>query len=141
MGGRHISRRRFFSCPTNHGFSFPPPAYAGIHPTLYLFGFRAHALNSHSPPSLPGCDPGPFWGFFLTVQTFEAGGAFQGRLRGFLGLRPPGASGSSGQLPQASRPLGASGGLRGLGQVWVGFGSGWHPERRPQAPQGQGRQV
>ena len=30
------------------GFSFPPPAYAGIHPTLYLFGFRADALNSHS---------------------------------------------------------------------------------------------
>ena len=32
------------------GFSFPPPAYAGIHPTLDLFGFRADALNSHSPP-------------------------------------------------------------------------------------------
>ena len=39
------------------GFSFPPPAYAGIHPTLYLFGFRADALNSHSPPYLPGFDP------------------------------------------------------------------------------------
>ena len=32
--------------------------YAGIHPTLYLFGFRANALNSHSPPYLPGFDPG-----------------------------------------------------------------------------------
>ena len=40
------------------GFSFPPPAYAGIHPTLYLFGFRANALNSSSPPYLPGFGPG-----------------------------------------------------------------------------------
>ena len=40
------------------GFSFPPPAYAGIHPTLHLFGFQANALNSHSPPYLPGFDPG-----------------------------------------------------------------------------------
>ena len=31
------------------GFPFPAPAYAGIHPTLYIFGFRANALNSHSP--------------------------------------------------------------------------------------------
>ena len=113
------------------GFSFPPPAYAGIHPTLYLFGFRANALNSHSLPSLPGFDTGssqvmlsgPFWGFFLT--------AF-----GPPGLRKPptlpvfrGASGG---------PLGASGSVRGSpegsggpagacafeGQD-VGFGSGF----------------
>ena len=30
------------------GLFFPPPAYAGIRPTLFLFGFRADALNSHS---------------------------------------------------------------------------------------------
>ena len=42
------------------GFSFPPPAYAGIHPTLYLFGFRANALNSHLSSYLPGFDPGSF---------------------------------------------------------------------------------
>ena len=40
------------------GFSFPPPAYAGIHPTLHLFGFRANALNSHFSSYLPGFDPG-----------------------------------------------------------------------------------
>ena len=38
------------------GFSFPPPAYAGIHPTLYLFGFRA-ALQATSR-ELQG-PPGP----------------------------------------------------------------------------------
>ena len=41
------------------GFSLPPPTYAGIHPTLYLFGFRASALNSRSPPYLPALIRGP----------------------------------------------------------------------------------
>ena len=44
-GGRHIVRRRISRAQQTKnwcvGFSFPPPAYAGIHPTLYLFGFRA----------------------------------------------------------------------------------------------------
>ena len=56
MGGR-ISRAQ----QTKNwcfGFSFPAPAYAGIRPTLHLFGFRANDLNSHSPPYLPGFDPG-----------------------------------------------------------------------------------
>ena len=56
------------------GFSFPPPAYAGIHPTLYLFGFRANALNSHSSPYLPGFDPGS--GF----ERFEGLRAIRGPL-------------------------------------------------------------
>ena len=30
-------------------FYFSPPAYAGIHPTFILLGFRANALNSHFP--------------------------------------------------------------------------------------------
>ena len=51
-GGRHILRRRISRAQKTKnwcvGFSRPPPAYTGIHPTLYLFGFRANALNSHS---------------------------------------------------------------------------------------------
>ena len=93
------------------GFSFPPPAYAGIHPTLYLFGFRADALNSHSPPSLPGFD-----------QGLASAGAFWT----FLGLFPDWGSGASGGL---RGPPGSSGGLWGppppvrmLGLV-VGFAS------------------
>ena len=95
------------------GFSFPPPAYAGIHPTLYLFGFRASALNSHSPPSLPGFDPGSglrcfpeLFGLFLTAFG----------LRGPPG-GPPGA-GASGAL-EAPGLLGATV-VRMLGLV-VGF--------------------
>ena len=99
------------------GFSSPPPAYAGIHPTLYLFGFRANALNSHSPPSLPGfpglvsADAFPDY-----LETFGASGGLQGASGGlwgslgprlfFFGLRglrePPGP-------PGASRHLRASG--------------------------------
>ena len=60
--GRHIMRRRISRAQQTKnwyvGFSFPPPAYAGIHPTLYLFEFRANALNSHSPPYVSGFDPG-----------------------------------------------------------------------------------
>ena len=92
------------------GFSFPPPAYAGIHPTLYLFGFRANALNSHSPPSLPDflglVSADALWdlfGAFSYLETFGASGGLRGPLdplgasgRSFLGCRglpgPPGAS-------------------------------------------------
>ena len=84
------------------GFSFPPPAYAGIHPTLYLFGFRADALNSHSPPYLPGFDPRS------CLERFDTLSGSCGKVVGFScrGLRssetvrgppgPPGLSGASG---------------------------------------------
>ena len=123
------------------GFSFPPPAYAGIHPTLYLFGFRADALNSHSPPYLPGFDPRS------CLERFDTFSGSSGKVVGFScrGLRssetvrgPPGPLGGfrgplvpsfwrctsgfwgafevSGGLPRASPgasgvPPGASGGL------------------------------
>ena len=86
------------------GFSFPPPAYAGIHPTLYLFGFRADALNSHSPPYLPGFDPRS------CLERFDTLSGSSGKVVGFScrGLRssetvrgppgPPGLSGASGAL-------------------------------------------
>ena len=65
------------------GFSFPPPAYAGIHPTLYLFGFRADALNSHSPPYLPGFDPRS------CLERFDTFSGSSGKVVGFScrGLR------------------------------------------------------
>ena len=49
--GRHVLRRHI-SRPQQTkswcvGSSFPPPAYAGIRPTLFLFGFRADALNAN----------------------------------------------------------------------------------------------
>ena len=119
------------------GFSFPPPAYAGIHPTLYLFGFRADALNSHSPPYLPGFDPRS------CLERFDTLSGSSGKVVGFScrGLRssetvrgPPGPPGgfrgplvpsfrgpwgASGVPPGASggprRPVGASGGLRSEG--------------------------
>ena len=78
------------------GFSFPPPAYAGIHPTLYLFGFRADALNSHSPPYLPGFDPRS------CLERFDTFSGSSGKVVGFScrGLRssetvrgPPGPLG------------------------------------------------
>ena len=78
------------------GFSFPPPAYAGIHPTLYLFGFRADALNSHSPPYLPGFDPRS------CLERFDTFSGSSGKVVGFscCGLRssetvrgPPGPFG------------------------------------------------
>ena len=53
MGGRHILRQHISRAQQTKnccvGLVFPPPAYAGIHPTLFLFGFRADALNSHFP--------------------------------------------------------------------------------------------
>ena len=78
------------------GFSFPPPAYVGIHPTLYLFGFRADALNSHSPPYLPGFDPRS------CLERFDTFSGSSGKVVGFScrGLRssetvrgPPGPLG------------------------------------------------
>ena len=114
------------------GFSFPPPAYAGIHPTLYLFGFRADALNSHSPPYLPGFDPrsclerfdtfsgssGKVVGFSCRgLRSSEAVRGPPGPLGGFRGLWCPRfAFEASGGLPRASPgasgvPPGASGGL------------------------------
>ena len=127
------------------GFSFPPPAYAGIHPTLYLFGFRADALNSHSPPYLPGFDPrsclerfdtfsgssGKVVGFscrgLRSSETVRGPpgplGGFRGPLVGAPIWRPP--AGLSGRLRGASGrlrgPRGASGGPRGglRGFFWV----------------------
>ena len=123
------------------GFSFPPPAYAGIHPTLYLFGFRADALNSHSPPYLPGFDPrsclerfdtfsgssGKVVGFSCRgLRSSETVRGPPGPLGGFRGPLVPsfsrctsgfwGAFEASGGLPRASPgasgvPPGASGGL------------------------------
>ena len=78
------------------GFSFPPPADAGIHPTLYLVGFRADALNSHSPPYLPGFDPRSCF------ERFDTFSKSSGKVVGFScrGLRssetvrgPPGPPG------------------------------------------------
>ena len=141
------------------GFSLPPPAYAGIHPTLYLFGFRADALNSHSPPYLPGFDPRS------CLERFDTLSGSSGKVVGSSEFW--GASETCGGLPRASGeppgacgvPPGASGGPRGdfgglepffwvwtLGLV-VGFAfqaTSWRrlasgpPERRPENPRGQG---
>ena len=50
-GRRHIWRQNISRARQTKnwcaGSFFPPPACAGIHPTLFLFGFRADALNSH----------------------------------------------------------------------------------------------
>ena len=117
------------------GFSFPPPAYAGIHPTLYLFGFRADALNSHSlaliqglvsSASIPFQDlPERLWAF--PVVAFGAPKP-SGGLRGLWGafgglwcpcfrvpLRPLEASRGPLRAPPGCLrvPPGASGRLRG----------------------------
>ena len=83
------------------GFSFPPPAYAGIHPTLYLFGFRADALNSHSPPYLPGFDPRS------CLERFDTFSGSSGKVVGFScrGLR---------SSETVRGPPGPLGGFRGL---------------------------
>ena len=103
VGGRHIMRRRISRAQQTQnwcvGFSFPPPAYAGIH----LFGFRANALNSHSPPYLPGFDPGSGLGRF---------GVRDGGFRG-----PPGLGG----LRELRKPFV----VRMLGLV-VGFAASVH---------------
>ena len=129
------------------GFSFPPPAYAGIHPTLYLFGFRADALNSHSPPYLPGFDPRS------CLERFDTLSGSSGKVVGFScrGLRssetvrgppgPPGGfrgplvpsfsasqAGASAACRGLRGPPGASEGLRAseaCGGLDVGFGSGF----------------
>ena len=54
-GGLAYLATAHLSCPTRaqqaknwcNGFFFPLPACAGIRPTLFLFGFRADALNEH----------------------------------------------------------------------------------------------
>ena len=103
------------------GFSFPPPAYAGIHPTLYLFGFRADALNSHSSliclasiqglvssASIPFQDlPERLWAF--PVVAFGAPKP-SGGLRGLWGLSGPLVP--SGDLPASGASRGPPGGLR-----------------------------
>ena len=101
------------------GFSFPPPAYAGIHPTLYLFGFRADALNSHSPPYLPGFDPRS------CLERFDTLSGSSGKVVGFScrGLRssetvrgPPGPRGAFGGLwcPRFPAGLGGPPGASGV---------------------------
>ena len=96
---------------------FPPPAYAGIHPTLNLFGFRANALNSHSPWSGLERFEGLLFGAFREkggcgdLEILRASGASGGL------LRPPGASEILHKFPE---PLEAC--LLGL---VVGFASFW----------------
>ena len=122
------------------GFSFPPPAYAGIHPTLYLFGFRADALNSHSWafPVVAFGAPKPSGGLRGLRGAF--GGLWCPRFSPLKPFRVPGPRGASGRLRGASRRLrGASAACRGLrgpprasglrrlvcGGLDVGFGSGF----------------
>ena len=96
---------------------FPPPAYAGIHPTLYLFGFRANALNSHSPWSGLERFEGLLFGAFREkggcgdLEILRGSGASGGL------LGPPGASKI---LHKFLEPLEAC--LLGL---VVGFASFW----------------
>ena len=112
------------------GFSFPPPAYAGIHPTLYLFGFRANPLNSHSPTSLPGFDPGSGLRDLRGLRRGLQGPpeAFGGPA-GFMSLFGLQLSGGLQRPPQTLRgppgPLEASGAFGGFGRQDVGFGSGF----------------
>ena len=133
------------------GFSFPPPAYAGIHPTLYLlylFGFRANALNSHFSSYLSGFDPGsgasggPWFGGLRKPSA-----ALQGPpVSRFLASVIPCLADLKFHAPDGlQRPLAAS--VRrilnfSIFQVtsWGRLASG-PPERRPQAPEGQGRWV
>ena len=92
-----MSRRRVLKLeppqPERLGcFFFPPPAYAGIHPTFLLLGFRANALNSHFPS-----------------PSFESGrGGGEG---GELGTGGGGGGGGEGQGGARDR-RGASGGPR-----------------------------
>ena len=52
-GGAAFFATAHLSCPRNQELVFasffPPHPYAGIRPTLFLFRFRADALNSHFP--------------------------------------------------------------------------------------------
>ena len=114
------------------GFSFPPPAYAGIHPTLYLFGFRADALNSHSPPYLPGFDPRS------CLERFDTLSGSSGKVVGFScrGLRssetvrgPPGFRG-----PVV--PSGVRDGLPGFGAPLRLWGASHGPPGALRAPPG-----
>ena len=130
------------------GFSFPPPAYAGIHPTLYLFGFRADALNSHSPPYLPGFDPRS------CLERFDTFSGSSGKVVGFScrGLRSSETvRGPPGPLGGFRGPLGfAFFGLRPQPPAWripnfsIFQATSWRrlasgpPERRPENPRDQG---
>ena len=92
-----------------------PTAYAGIHPTLYLFGFRANALNSHSP--LLRLGSGLKWAFFLL--TFRDLRGVRGPPAASEGPPNPfracffGAGPAGGFRRPAGAPPGALGGLRG----------------------------
>ena len=125
------------------GFSFPPPAHAGIHPTLYLFGFRANALNSHSPllclaliAGRSGSPPAGASGAFGRLcglrdpPSYPAGG-----LCTLQGLRGPRVRGLRGP-PKGVR--GSGGGLRGLrglpGPVGAFLSKGERSPRRGSCP-------
>ena len=108
------------------GFSFPPPAYAGIHPTLYLFGFRADALNSHSPPYLPGFDPRS------CLERFDTFSGSSGKVVGFScrGLR---------SSETVRGPPGPLGGFRGplvpsFSRCTSGFGAPLRPLEASRGP-------
>ena len=105
-GGRHVSRRRFFSCPTNQElvcwFLFPTPC-----------------LRRHPPNFIP---------FRVSGYSLPSG------LRGFVSFWAAGPAGGLQTPPEPSRgsapsskglrgPQGASGGLRALFGLGLGFGS------------------
>ena len=114
------------------GLIFPPPAYAGIRPTLFLFGFRADGLNSHLLS-------------FLNATTDAAGGSSSHHCPACLrsaALRDPWLLSAPGPLALwfgsgflGSQPYpcpkfrGPLGGLRGVQEgcrsLDVGFGSGF----------------
>ena len=146
------------------GFSFPPPAYAGIHPTLYLFGFRANALNFHALlclaliRGLVSDDAfGTFWGFRQRLSGRSrppAASGGSGGLRGppkpthwvvsrFFGLLAMPAASAGLQGPPGASGLGGLRGPRGASaglQVWYQhFQVAWGPQAPPQqTPQAQG---
>ena len=95
-GGGHVLRRHIPRAQQTKnscvGLVFPPPAYAGIRPTLFLFGFPADALNSHS-------------------SFINNGPATDGPSGG---LRTSGGRSLSRGNGSSQKPPGASKGLRGL---------------------------
>ena len=86
VGGRHFLRRHISPAQQSKNWCvslfFPPHADSGIHPTLFLFGFRTDALNS--------------------TFLFKATGASEAS----EGLRPPEPQVS--HKPQIRRPPSAS---------------------------------
>ena len=129
-GGAAYHATAHLSCATTKnwcvGFSFPPPAYAGIHPTLYLFGFRADALNSHSSliclasiqglvssASIPFQDlPERLWAFLSWPSELRNRPGACGASGGFRGLWGPRFRGDLPVLG-ASEASGPPAGLRG----------------------------